>query len=437
MAEDHLFTFSKDQDKTVIRPSPGGRRGRLTQHIRQTSLQEDEPFRMGGGFKAAIETDTNPLLSLSFTLLSLVPKLRVQAFHHTINDLQERLVDQIKAFETGAAQRNISTEVVRKASYFICSLIDETILNTPWGEQSNWGNHGLLIMFHRQAQGGEIFFQLLASMMKQPEKHLHLLELAYFCLSLGFQGKYRMRSDGLRRIDQWRRDLYGCVQRSRIEPEQGLSINWEGIRELRRTMMRYIPFWVLAVVAGLLLMLIYLGISYTINHASDRAYKQLIAIAQKKSTARAADIPVATEAPPAAIDINHYKALLAEEIAQNMVAVVSGPTVRISNAFSSGSDQLKKRYLPILSKLAEDLRDEPRRLDVVGHTDDRPIFSARFPSNWHLSKARAERVAMILISFNWLESHVYFAGHADNEPIVSNDTPNNRAINRRIDIHIR
>lgn len=437
MAEDHLFTFSRDQDKTVVRPSPGGRRGLLTQHIRQTRLQEDEPFRMGGAFKAAIDTDTNPLLAHSFTLLSLVPKLRVQAFHHTINDLQERLVDQIKAFETGAAQQNIPTEVVRKASYFICSLIDETILNTPWGEQSHWGNHGLLIMFHRQAQGGEVFFQLLASMIKQPEKHLHLLELAYFCLSLGFQGKYRMRSDGLRRIDQWRQDLYGCIQRSRNEPEPGLSVNWEGIRELRRTMMRYIPFWVLAVVAGLLLMLIYLGISYTINHASDRAYKQLITIAQKKSTAPAAAIPVATEPPPAAIDINHYKSLLAEEIAQNMVAVVSGPTVRISNAFSSGSDQLKKKYLPILSKLAEDLRDEPRRLDVVGHTDDRPIFSARFPSNWHLSKARAERVAMILISFNWLESHVYFAGHADNEPIVSNDTPKNRAINRRIDIHIR
>ena len=102
--------------------------------------------------------------------------------------------------------RESGQEQVKIASYFLCSLIDETVLNTPWGNQSNWGHHSLLIQFHNEAWGGERFFQILDRLKQQPAQGLNLLELAYLCLSLGFEGKIPCR--------RWRhsRNRGGCAK---------------------------------------------------------------------------------------------------------------------------------------------------------------------------------------------------------------------------------
>jgi type VI secretion system protein ImpK len=141
---------------------------------------------------------------------------------------------------------------------------------------------------------------------------------------------------------------------------------------------------------------------------------------------------------PAPSAVERFRKLLADEIAQNKVAVVDGPIVRIFNSFPSGSAQIKKDFLPILDKIAQEVRNEKTRILVMGHTDSQKIkFSARFKSNWHLSIARAENVASILNDYASLGARMSFEGMADKDPIAPNDTKENRALNRRIDIHIR
>jgi type VI secretion system protein ImpK len=120
-----------------------------------------------------------------------------------------------------------------------------------------------------------------------------------------------------------------------------------------------------------------------------------------------------------------------------MVEVPEPNLLRISDAFASGSDRIKKDFIPMLVKIARELQSDTSRILVVGHTDSKPIFSARFPSNWHLSQARAKNVADILTSSAFLQDRVRFEGRADTEPIAPNDTPENRARNRRIDIRVR
>ena len=71
---------------------------------------------------------------------------------------------------------------------------------------------------------------------------------------------------------------------------------------------------------------------------------------------------------------------------------------------------------------------------VRGHTDNRPIRSARFPSNWHLSQARADAVAAALAPQLGARAQVKTEGSADSEPLMSNDTPDGRAQNRRVEI---
>jgi type VI secretion system protein ImpK len=202
-------------------------------------------------------------------------------------------------------------------------------------------------------------------------------------------------------------------------------------------LLQNIPIWVCAVVAGSLLMLIYMGFSYAINSTSDRVYKELSRVAQeeKKHPAVRLREPSIPAGVPTRSD--RFKRLLAPEIAQGMVEVLDANLLRISTSFASGSDQIKQDFLPMLTKIAQELQTDNSRILVVGHTDDRPIFSARFPSNWHLSQARAKNVANILEASAPMQKRISFEGHADSEPIKPNNSPENRARNRRIDIHVR
>jgi type VI secretion system protein ImpK len=91
-----------------------------------------------------------------------------------------------------------------------------------------------------------------------------------------------------------------------------------------------------------------------------------------------------------------------------------------------------------MEKIARELATESSLIVVVGHTDASPIFSARFPSNWHLSEERAKQMAEVLMDFSpQLQQRISSEGRAATEPIAPNDTAEGRAHNRRIDIRIR
>ena len=65
--------------------------------------------------------------------------------------------------------------------------MDELIQNTPWGSQSNWGHQSLLILFHKEAFGGERFFQIIDNIVKQPAQNLQLIEFFMCLLSLALR----------------------------------------------------------------------------------------------------------------------------------------------------------------------------------------------------------------------------------------------------------
>jgi len=73
---------------------------------------------------------------------------------------------------------------------------------------------------------------------------------------------------------------------------------------------------------------------------------------------------------------------------------------------------------------------------VAGHTDNQRLLSARFPSNWHLSQARADVVRDMLAARTGTPNRFEAEGRGDTEPIAPNDSPANRAKNRRVDITI-
>jgi chemotaxis protein MotB len=104
--------------------------------------------------------------------------------------------------------------------------------------------------------------------------------------------------------------------------------------------------------------------------------------------------------------------------------------------FASASADLKAQAETLLQNLVGMLQRHTGRISVEGHTDDIPIATARYPSNWELSAARASTVARYLILHGIAADRVQAVGYADTQPRSANNSSAGRARNRRVSLVI-
>lgn len=111
--------------------------------------------------------------------------------------------------------------------------------------------------------------------------------------------------------------------------------------------------------------------------------------------------------------------------------------IREKGSFASGSGFLQPRFKPVVRSVGELLKDVPGVITVSGYTDDMQISDELYSSNWDLSSKRAVAVAHELVQVSGFDSNrMKVVGMASNNPIVPNDSPENRARNRRVEIAI-
>ena len=136
------------------------------------------------------------------------------------------------------------------------------------------------------------------------------------------------------------------------------------------------------------------------------------------------------------------QAALADEISKGLVEIetqAGAIIIRISEkaSFPSGAAKIRNGFIPVLEKLRSALAEVDGSVVVAGHTDDRPIKTARFRSNWELSASRAVSVVHELLAEKLIPRERFIVeGHGDAHPIVSNDTSESRAMNRRVELTI-
>ncbi|PCH84855.1 MAG: type VI secretion system protein TssL [Piscirickettsiaceae bacterium] len=134
------------------------------------------------------------------------------------------------------------------------------------------------------------------------------------------------------------------------------------------------------------------------------------------------------------------KEFMIEEVEENMVSVetdLARVIIRIHDegSFSSGSADFNPQFLPIMEKITAVVNGSEGTVTVAGHTDNIPIKSGLYRSNWELSAARAVTVAQTLLDDGSVdETRLVIEGHAYTVPLVDNDTPEHRAQNRRVEI---
>ena len=103
--------------------------------------------------------------------------------------------------------------------------------------------------------------------------------------------------------------------------------------------------------------------------------------------------------------------------------------------FDSGKADIRSEYVPLLTKMGVIIKRLNHHIRVEGHTDNLPIHSSRFPSNWELSVTRATTVVKIFIDNSSIEPEMLAAvGYGESRPVTVNDTVEGRAKNRRVDV---
>jgi type VI secretion system protein ImpK len=445
---DNPFSEPDDNDRTVIRPVPGGRRGAPSPQPAPSPVFRDAPSPRGAASipidgAETISFGLTPLIAAAAPLLQLLGRLRNTYSQPDPGDLRERAIQQIRAFEQTARDGGVPIDQLRPAHYALCASLDDVVLNTPWGSSGGWAARSLVSTFHQEVRSGERFFDLLAQLRQNPGMFLPVLELMYLCLSLGFQGRYRLSPRGPGELDRLREDLYTIIARQRQATDPALAPHWQGVRAPYRPARATVPTWVMGAMALAVIGGLFVWFSTGLNAASDEVFAQLLGapLAHMPRIARAAPVsPVPP--PPKATAADPLYVFLKPEIDQGLVTVLGDhatPIVRIRNAgmFASGRATVAGNYYPLLQRIGDALKAEKGPVTVDGYTDNQPIHTVQFPSNFQLSTARAEAAQAIIARALGDPGRVAAQGHADADPVASNATPAGRDENRRIEVVLR
>ncbi len=269
MAEENPPLYP-DDDRTVFIPRPGGRGPAAAPPVPPPPAAFSQPQR-----RHVARSGANPLLSAASPLIALVNQLRNTLAHQDIDSLRRQVIEEVKAFENQARIEGTDPDTAYTARYLLCAVLDEIVLNTVWGSTSIWASQGLMSTLHNETRGGEKFFVILDRLLKDPNANLELLELIFVCISLGFKGRYRIMHRGQEKLDELRSVLFEQIRRRRGEFPKEFSLKWEGIKDQRSALRRYVPLWVVLAVAGLLLLSVFVGFTVVLEDTAEPVYNAL------------------------------------------------------------------------------------------------------------------------------------------------------------------
>lgn len=419
------------------------------------SFTKEEPIapmiQHGGEFKES----SNPIIEMLSPLISLASQVQTSKDGIDLEEFKQHAIRQIDSF--GRCNFNLPPDptLALYTSYGLCCLVDDLVLNTPWGNNSTWSSESLLVLFHKESRGGENFFNFLEEMKAQPTRFIHVLEFYYLALELGFEGRYRTENSIHRELSRIKQELFNLIMRFKPPYSQVLSERWEGISDNKNNLLRLVPQWVIWSVSLGLLVIIYTVFSLLLANQSASLIARAVGVyAQQEpisvipgnlnylgrsysNTSQPDLVPVEEDL------VTRLRGHFSQDIKSGLLAIEpqdnESAIVRLidKDMFMSGSATASSESVAIIFKIGEFLRTLDVIVEVIGHTDDVPISSLKYPNNWKLSSARAETVKNILAEHLGSLEEISARGLADTQPLVPNNSAANRALNRRVELHLQ
>ncbi|MCO5066546.1 MAG: type IVB secretion system protein IcmH/DotU [Rhizobiaceae bacterium] len=451
MSKDDPFGLSEDRERTRIRlvDTPAQRRG---------APPEPQPYAPGPAYVPSsanavavnrARAHPNALVSAFAPLLEFAPELESALPPENPETLRTRLLDTLVRSRDAAVASGASLERADQAAWAVAALLDDLALNTPWGGASAWPRQPLVVMLRGDVDTGTQFFVRLEELERNPARDPQLLELLYFCLALGFRGKYRVPGRAGDRSLNAVRVATARFLRNPDTESAPISPHWKGVVASDEPPRFIVPIWVMALAAVVLATAVYAGLSMGLSSQATELSTLVRALPppDRVGITRMVAKEPTPPPPPPVVDfalLPEFQAAAPEALRAALKGNESISLARLviqasdPELFQSSRAELSDGFDPLIASVAKVIVDNEEligNVTVVGHTDSVPLQRSNpLSTNQRLSEARAATIADILVQNGVPRDRVKSEGRAATDPVADNATREGRALNRRVEV---
>jgi len=213
--------------------------------------------------------DKKSLMEVCSDGFALILKLRDTSEYGDPELLRQRILDLLGRIEHDAKEAGIEYDDIHQAIFALIAFLDETIIASGWIHKENWLSKPLQLEFFNRFDAGEEFFNRLEKLRQRAHYHGDLLEIYYFCMALGFKGKYQVVDrEKLRAIIE---GTYTDLRQLKKRATDALSPHGDRKEEFIEVVTREVPIRVVLVTAVALGFFFYLAMTFLIGGAAGRA----------------------------------------------------------------------------------------------------------------------------------------------------------------------
>ncbi|MCO5063381.1 MAG: type IVB secretion system protein IcmH/DotU [Rhizobiaceae bacterium] len=216
-----------------------------------------------------VSTGSNRLLEGAMPLLGASVRLRGLYHLDDVAALHAHLANEVQAFERASEAAGYDAATVIAARYCICATVDEAVLSHHWGGDSLWPERPLLSLFHNETWGGEKVFAILDRVMAETNRFQDLLELIYYCIGLGFEGKYHVMHNGQAKLHELLETVYRQLEKQQGEPPGRLTFPEQHIVNRPEEISRRLPIWAVPVIGAAIVGAIYMAFDVPLDRQID------------------------------------------------------------------------------------------------------------------------------------------------------------------------
>lgn len=225
----------------------------------------------------SVDVSINPLVACAQPLLSIIQRLNLTSMLEKPMELKQQIENELLVFNHRVEEAEFHPDILRVSRFLLTAVLDEMFSKLQWqnindylciGRFTQFGNDGV--------ESGERFFFIVEKLFDNPNDHLELLELAYLCLSFGFEGKYRETPNKREQLDFILDRLYELVKRHRSTEQKHMLISANQLRE-RSPGIKPLSVMSLVVTLVLLISLSFVGFNALLG---KQIHQQHVQIAQ-------------------------------------------------------------------------------------------------------------------------------------------------------------
>lgn len=446
-----------DSDRTVIRPTPAGTkpapaappssdpparnppsRSEPAPPIGATIIQPSRAPRAPDHppTDQILAPNENAILRLAIPLLTVLGRLRTGSLRADIASLKETIAAGISRLEGGWRAAGVSPEQAGTAKVALCITADDVLRSLPQGEATAPHDTILARVAGERARSVNLIAEI-ERLKADPAAHYALLEFLHACLALGLSQSQGAIAGGGHDQAAAQRGIHEALRAVKGTPPE-FSPQWQG-QPIAQSSSRFtIPVWAVGSIAATLLVATFVALRVILGGASDAAAASLVAVhpAGEVNIQRLVPAPPPPPPPPTVQRVSVCAGISAP---MSCLETPTSIVIRLSNMplFDPLDAKLKDSFKPDIARVAQVLERQPGAIKIVGHTDDMPVKTARFSSNFQLSVERAKAVTALIKPALSQPNRVEASGQGADVPIASNSTPEGRAANRRIEIIIK